>query len=288
MASKKEATMSKSRFSATLSRCLIGCLVVASPALAQAPSSGVDWNSDVITAVGIGAPPTNAVNVAQARAMAVRAALVDARRNLLSELKGVAINSETTVENQLTTSDVVHEKVEGIVKGARQVGQPKYLSDGSVEVTVAMRRSDLASAVLPDAGFAPAPATPATPATPPPPPPAPAPGAYTGLIIDARGLSVTPAMAPKVLDDKSQEVYGASFVTRDYAVKYGVAGYVKDLDSAKKNERAGANPLVIKGTSAAGTNKTDVTLSAGDAGKVRDAAQTQSFLSQCKVLFVID
>ncbi len=278
----------KIRFSLLLP-CLISCLVIVSPTLAQAPASappsGIDWSSDVITAVGIGAPPPTAVNVAQARAMAIRAALVDARRNLLSELKGVAINAETTVENQITTSDVIHEKVEGMIRGSRQVGQPKYLSDGSVEVTVAMKRSDLANAVLPDAGFVPAPPTSATP---PPPPPAPAPGAYTGLIIDARGLNATPAMAPKVLDDKDQEVYGASFVTRDYAVKHGVAGYVKDLEGAKKNERAGTNPLVVKGVSAAGTNKTDVTLSAEDAAKVRDAAQTQSFLSQCKVLFVID
>lgn len=284
--------MRRRLFDTVLSCCLMSCIAAVSPALAQtpAPSSGIDWNSDVITAVGIGVPPANATNVAQARAMAVRAALVDARRNLLTELKGVAINAETTVENAVTTSDVIHEKVDGMVKGSRQVGQPKYLSDGSVEVTVAMRRNDLANAVLPEAGFAPTPLTPSpAPTAPPPSPPAaPAPGVYTGLIIDARGLDVTPAMAPKVLDDKSQEVYGTSFVTRDYAVKYGVSGYVKDLDSAKKNERSGANPLIVKGASVTGANKTDVTLSAQEAGKVRDAAQAQTFLSQCKVLFVID
>ena len=287
--------MLKSTVITVFSCCLICWLAVSSSVFAQAPpaapaaqapaaapSPGIDWNADVITAIGIGAPPPNPANVAQARAMAIRAAIVDAQRNLASTVHGVAISAEETVENNIMSSSVVRTKVEGMLKGARQVGQPKYMSDGSVEVTVAMRRSDLANVVLPDSGFAPAPATP------PPPPSAPATGAYTGLIIDAKGLNVTPAMAPKVLDDKSQEVYGASFVTRDYAVKNGVAGYVKDLEGAKKNERAGANPLVVKGLGAAGTNKTDVTLSAEDAAKVRDAAQAQHFLSQCKVLFVID
>lgn len=44
-------------------------------------SGKVDWTNGVVMAVGIGAPPANAVNAAQARAMAKRAATVVAHGN---------------------------------------------------------------------------------------------------------------------------------------------------------------------------------------------------------------
>ncbi len=47
----------------------------------------VDWTTGVITAVGIGAPPAQPANAAQARAMAERAAQVVAYRNLLEAVK---------------------------------------------------------------------------------------------------------------------------------------------------------------------------------------------------------
>ena len=41
----------------------------------------IDWTKGVVTATGFGAPPPNAVNAAQARAMAERAAFLVATRN---------------------------------------------------------------------------------------------------------------------------------------------------------------------------------------------------------------
>lgn len=262
--------------------CLLGLIAVSSacpqtpgtpPPSADARPPAVDWRSDLITAVGKGQPPLNPVNVAQARAMAIRSALIDAERNLASTVQGIAVHAEATVGGLIASGDAIRAKVEGMLKGARHVGQPNYLPDGSVEITVVVRRSDLANVVLPDAGFAPE-------------MPPPVPGSNTGLIIDARGLNLTPALSPRVLDDRGREVYGASFVTRDYAVRYGVAGYSRDLDSARRDGRAGTNPLLLKGAGAAGANRTDVVLSAEDAGKARGAGP--GVLDQGKVILVID
>ncbi|MSS71593.1 MAG: hypothetical protein EXS64_08895 [Candidatus Latescibacteria bacterium] len=257
---------------------LLGFILVSS-VLAQAPlgappaTSRLD-RSDMITAVGTGQPPSNPVNVAQARAMAIRSALLDAERNLFSMVQGMAVHAEATVGTLVSSNEAIRAKVEGVLKGARHVGQPNYLPDGSVEITIVVKRSDLANVVLPDAGFASTMASSAS-------------GSNTGLIIDARGQNLTPALCPRVLDDRGQEVYGPSFVTRDYAVRSGVAGYAKDPDSARKDGRSGANPLLVKGAGSAGLNRTDVTLSAEDAGKVRGAGQA-GFLIQGKVIFVID
>ncbi len=122
-------------------------LLIAGAAAAQTsnPSDAVEpvgkgtinWTLGEVYAKGIGAPPPNAVNAAQARAMAMRAAQGDAYRNLLETVKGVQVDSETVVENFMLKSDVIKTRVDGIVKGARIV-KTQQLSDGSVEMLLAM------------------------------------------------------------------------------------------------------------------------------------------------------
>jgi hypothetical protein len=117
----------------------------------ETTSSGrINWTVGEVYATGIGAPPALAVNAGQARAMTERAAVVVAYRNLLEVVKGVRVDSETVVENFITKSDIVRTRVEGIVKGARIV-KKQYLSDGSVEVLIAMPlKGALMDAIVPE------------------------------------------------------------------------------------------------------------------------------------------
>jgi hypothetical protein len=104
----------------------------------ETTSSGIiNWTAGEIVATGIGAPPSMATSPAQARAMTERAAYVVALRNLLETVKGVRVDSDTVVENFMVKSDVIKTRVEGIVQGARVV-KKQYMSDGSVEIQVAM------------------------------------------------------------------------------------------------------------------------------------------------------
>jgi hypothetical protein len=101
-------------------------------------SSGIiNWTTSQVMATGIGAPPALATSPAQARAMAERAAYVVALRNLLETVKGVRVDSQTVVSNFMVQSDVIRTRVSGIVQGAKVV-KTQYMSDGSVEVQVAM------------------------------------------------------------------------------------------------------------------------------------------------------
>lgn len=71
----------------------------------------------------------------QARAMARRAAQLDAYRNLLELVKGVQIKSGTTVEDFMLRDDRIKSRVEGILREARIV-EEDFLPDGTCEVTV--------------------------------------------------------------------------------------------------------------------------------------------------------
>jgi hypothetical protein len=99
----------------------------------------INWSRGVISAKGSGSPPKDPRNIAQARLMTERAALSDARRNLLEVLKGVRVDSVTRVENFVTKDDQIRLQAEGFIQGSVEVRRfRKYLSDGAIEVTVAI------------------------------------------------------------------------------------------------------------------------------------------------------
>jgi hypothetical protein len=155
-------------------------MIGAQEVVERLPSGVINWTQGVVTAKGSGAPPTGITIPSQARLMAERAAKADALRNLLESIKGVRVDSETTVESYTTKSDRVMTRVSGIVIGAR-VLETRYLSDGAVEVTVAVNLTGELLAVMlqelppPTRPMMPPPAIPPmVKPTPPPPKPSPA------------------------------------------------------------------------------------------------------------------
>jgi len=253
-------------------------------------SGKVDWTTGVITAVGIGAPPAQPANQAQARAMAERAAQVVAYRNLLEAVKGVRVDSTTMVENFMVTSDVIRTQVNGIIQGAT-VMDKKYMSDGSVEVTVGMKLTgELADLLLPKTSYTPpAGATGMmVPGQTPTSAPAQTGVAYTGLIVDARGLGLRPAMAPKILNEEGKEVYGSAWINRDWAVREGMVGYLKDPAAAQTNPRVTDKPLLVKAVKASGDSRVDMVISNADAVALQSASQNLSMLEKCRVIVLVD
>jgi hypothetical protein len=245
----------------------------------------INWQDQILRATGIGAPNPRMPLAAQ-RAGALEAAKRIALRNLLETVKGMSLTSETTVANAMIESDVITTRVSGVVRNFRVV-DTRYMSTGDVEVDVEIPLSGvLADALLPPQwntmtpgqgfpGFQPG-MLPQQSAV------------FTGLIIDARGLDARPAMAPKILDEQGNEVYGSGYVSRDYAVQIGVVGYERDIDRARTNERVTNNPLIVKGIKASGTNQSDIVISNADAQNVLAAAQNLNFMEQCKVMFIVD
>lgn len=247
---------------------------------------GVDWVSRTVCAKGIGAVNPKQPQAA-ARPGAIRSAQMTGLRNAIELVKGVSINSSTTVANAMTSDDMVRSKVEAYVKGF-QFGQPHYMDDLTVEVFVKIPLDGVGDIVLPSSIQAtPSVTSWGTSASS-------APGVsrsavYTGLVIDARGLSILPALAPRVLDGEGKEIYGAALVSREWAVKYGMAGYAKSVDGARAlKDRVGENPAVVKAVRADGPAKTDLVLSPEDAASLRSATQNLKFLSEARVVFVVD
>ncbi len=241
----------------------------------------INWSEGYIEAVGIGTPPERYIGKPQARPMALRAAKVDAYRNLLETTKGVRIDSTTVVKDFTVESDTINAAVEGLVRGAKVVNQD-YLSDGTVEVTLRMPMAGgFAEVIIPKA-------LEKKPEAAPPAGPAPSGDVFTGMVVDARGLQARPAMAPKVLDENGKEVYGSMNVDKQFAVQQGMSGYARDLTAAQSNARVTNNPVSVKGLKTEGPGKSDIVISNADADKIRGAADNMTFLKKCRVMIVLD
>ncbi len=272
--------------------------VAQSPKDAQRPPQGVNWEGQVVRATGAGAPDMKASSPAQARLGAERAALLDAFRNLLSQVKGVQVDG-TRKMNDVMQSDEVRARVEGVVKGYK-VTNKRYFSDNGVEIDIEVPVTLLTDILDPDATqmFA----VPASPEKKPnekpvekavekPAEPNKAPdavakaedGSGTGLVIDARGLKLMPALLPRVLDETGKPLYTVDSLSADARKTTGVAAYVQSLDEARKSLKAGDKPMVIK---AAKANGADVLLAHEEAKKL--VSMNPPFLAQGKVVIVFN
>lgn len=235
----------------------------AAPAQSQ-PRGGVDWQEQVLTATGSGAPDLRATTPAQARLGAETAAKLDAFRNLLAQAKGLQLESGKTLGDTLG-DDATRGHVEGVLRGFK-VTHKRYFSDNGVEIDVEVPLSGVLAA-LPAQAETVAVSEQGEPSA-------------TGLIVDARGLTLTPALAPRLLGPDGKAVYSRAAVRDEKAT---VAGYFATLAAAKASARVGDHPLTLKAISAKGA---DLVLSAKDVQAL--AAQNSAYLAEGKVAIVTE
>jgi hypothetical protein len=290
----------------------------------------IDWGAKIIKVKGRGAPP-NTGGESQKRLKARLAARMDAYRNIAELINGVQVTSETTVGNLAVKSDTIKLKIDALVKGARQLGQEKYLPDGSVEVefylplyskgsnkihiTVDTDTNDvevttsggwsLANALdlgnmvkstttiqsslpnqvaslkdfaLPREKTKNIRISAANSST------------VTGLIVDATGLGVEPALSPFIVGG-GKIIYAGGRIDIDpeEIVKYGVTDYTNSMDAARKDvQRIGNSPLVIEATGATGKpGRTNILLDDLTLKNLLDANNKYNFLDKLGVVIVI-
>ena len=307
----------KKPISKLLTACLMAMMImVLSAASVFAAGTGMDWSGDnKLTVQGMGVAPTYAVNSVQARMLARRAAVVDAYRQLAELVKGVNVDSETTVENMMVTSDVTKTKVTALIQGARIVSEQAVDGGGytvTMEMSVFGASNSLANAVLPanttptsfPAPDASVPAsTPSsvqvnvqvTPGTTTQPienshmgssaaaaPAGTAIGGYTGLIVVCRGLGLKPVMSPVIKNANGEPIYGYKNLDSATVIANGMASYTTD---PAKATRAGSNPLVVKAIGLDNHNGNPI-LSVADANRVLIENGATGFLDRTNVVFV--
>ena len=262
----------------------------------QNTNGSVNWEKGAdadVEAWGVGLPPAN-MPAARGNALARRAAIVDAYRQLAETIQGVQVDSETTVRDLAVESDVISTKISALVKGARII-EERAEEDGSYSVRMAIPLYGVKSVaavaipeakkdILPEAepqiseDFVPAPEVKAEAAS------------YTGVIVDAAGLGLEGTFSPVIYDVNGRAIYGMRNIDKDFAISKGMVEYASDLQAAASGSRAGANPLVVKAVSVRGggnsVNPVNVVVSVEDGDKILYANEKSSMLDNKAVVFV--
>lgn len=266
----------KSAWVAAAALCWLG---TASAQLVQDMGSGkVDWQVRRVQATGIGMP-----SGVGGRAGQIAAARADALRQILATVEGVSVTAQTTVRDYALESDIVQTEVRGMCRNFQVVGEPDYKSDGSIELTVEMfLGQEFNDILIGDLAFASG--TPkVTPLT-----PGMTAGVFTGLIVDCTAISVRPALAPKIVSQSGNEIYGNALVDREWALKNGMVGYVRSVEEAlAQSDRIGANPLKVTALESKGANTVDVVIDDAAGQTLHGLSENLNFLRQCRVIFVV-
>ncbi len=265
---------------------------------------GVNWENSVIEVTGMGVAPPNAINPLQGQMLARRAAIADAYRMIAELVKGVNVDSETTVEMMMTTSDVIRTRVQATIKGAVIVSEQAINGGQGYQVTMRVPlfgvSGSLASAVIEPPKVVeplPAPVPDVIPSV-----PAEslsggttvrvtinvkdkkkAIGGYTGVIVDCRGLGLKPVMSPVIKNENGTPVYGHKNLNHDMVIANGMADYARDMTGAS---RAGSNPLIVKAIRVSGACQGDPVISTADANRILIENGSSNFLNETKVVFL--
>lgn len=120
--------------------CLVSVLIQAqnNQFIENKENGQINWTEQFIEAKGKTFIDTARWNLpGQAEDMAQRGAIVVAQRNLLEIVEGVKITGTTTVKDKVTEGDLIITQVEGVIKGAQQVGEPE-ITENYVQVTLRM------------------------------------------------------------------------------------------------------------------------------------------------------
>ncbi len=216
--------------------------------------------------------------------------------NLFSTIESVRIDSSRRVSDLTEDGSMVCNQLEGMVRKA-EIVKREYLSNGAVELTLAFNmKGGFAQLALPsDIRPVPqirtlkppagneqqsadlSPANVGEKSEP-----------YTGLLLDARGLTARPCMSPKILSENGEEVYGPAYVSREFAVQKGMVFYTQDLETGKACPRLGNAPLLVRALRAQGPYRCDFVVSNADAATIQGRSKNLEFLKECKVAIVLD
>ena len=228
--------------------------------------------------------------------LVVRKAVSRARKQMLDMVLATRIDGHQTVSAYLSGDADLAFQVRGLIQNSLFEGPALFGNDGTVRVSERFR-GQLAELVLPttipfQSGIPPRLSTSSgqNPSLGGNAPEAVGSGTrgYTGVVVDARGLKVTPALAPVIYGQDGFGAYGPYQVSRTNAVNKGVVAYAVTDNQSVLRERAGERPLLVKALSAYGSWQTDLVVSSSDARLIRAIVRSGPIADGCRVVIIVD
>lgn len=256
----------------------------------------ITWGNGAITVKReVAQPPLGEDEAVVVDVLATRKAVSSARKQMLDMILSTRIDAKQTIRSYLAQEPDLAAEVRGVVQNS-PLERPAVF-DGVGEVVVSeVFRGRLADLVLPttipfQSGIPPKFSTTSLDSEAEenelPEEAGAGAGLFTGLIIDASHLQMTPSLTPVVYGQDGVGVYGAFQVSRAAAIEKGVVAYATTSDPLALQSRVGKNPLLIPALKAFGSWRTDVVIPAPMARLARAILQSHDIVANCRVVIVL-
>jgi len=113
-------------------------------------------------------------------------------------------------------------------------------------------------------------------------------GPFSSVIVDCIGIGIERAIFPILRRSDGGEINAVMSIDNGVCDR-GAVAYSRNLDDAKRNPRAGANPLIVRAIGRAGDKyMCDAVISDPDADRVAQENETSHFLDKCNMIFVLE
>lgn len=191
---------------------------------------------------------------------------------MLKLAREVRMDAGHTSGDLMTSTDAVADKVDANVS-LWEVTEARYYTSGRVDIEVCL---PIQAWLRPQLSRI---ATGTDRATPPIVP-------VSGLVVDARGLTVEPAINLEIRDSAGTVLYSAASMTSFAASQRPIVVYVSDPADPVAVRRAGEQPVIVKAATVA--DEVNLVLDDEGAALLREAAGSAGFLAQGTVVVVLD
>lgn len=191
---------------------------------------------------------------------------------MLTLAREVQLDATHTTGDLLSSTEAIADKVDANVS-LWEVTEARYYTSGRVDVEVCL---PIQAWLRPELSLI---ATGADRSSPPDVP-------ITGLIVDARGLKLDPAINPEILDPAGAVLYSAASMTSFAASQRPIVIYVRDPADPAAVRRAGEQPVIVPAVGV--RDRVNLTLDAAGAAALEKARDSAGFLAQGTVVIVMD
>ncbi|TGL37389.1 hypothetical protein [Leptospira perdikensis] len=110
---------------------------------------------------------------------------------------------------------------------------------------------------------------------------------FSGLVVDARHLSLKRALFPKIQTDRGLDIYSPVYVKEAYAIETGYIVYKEEQSGKGVEAKVGKNPYFVLALGTAGKNQTDLIIPTDEAAKLLSHPETRKNLTRCRVLILV-
>ncbi len=290
---------------------LFAVMLLAALSAALPARAGVDWAAGTLTARAVEPVDPDPYAPTGDPAVALRKAALAARKGLWESLASLRFDADSSVGDLLARDQSLAGRVRGLLQNspiqggevqteagrAQEATASAALAGTLLEVLMPPARVQFQSGVPPrrtlapsqpllapslgplQEGASPAPLLLAAPEA----PAAMTAAGWTGLVVDARHLSVIPALLPVLFDPSGTGFYGAFLVPRASALANRLALYAATAEDEAVRRRCGAKPLLVRAVGLAGPSGVDLVLPAAESGQVRALLRNNEVLSRCAV-----